>query len=103
MHEAAPPFLQHSSKFLDNLVLISTYGQVYLEVATTDDDENEDNNNDDNDNDDDDDDDDDTDDNEYDDSHFFFKIMIMLLSNTVTAAVHISSVAGRKVCGQLYC
>jgi len=82
------------------MVLTSANGQVYLEAVTTDD-----NNDDDNDIDDDgggSDDDDDDDDNEYDDSNLFIKIMLMLLTNTVTAALHISSVVGWKVCGLLY-
>jgi len=94
-----------SSKFLDNLVLTSVYGQVYLEGATkdddNDDDDNDDNNND-NKNNNNNDDDDDDEHNAYDDSDFFFKVMLMLLTNTVTAALHISSVAGQKVCGQLH-
>jgi len=92
----------HSSKFLDNLVLTSTYGQICLTAATKDDDDDDNNNNknDNDNNDDDDDDNDDDNDNAYGDSDFFFKIMSMLL--TVTAALHISSVVGQKVCGELY-
>jgi hypothetical protein len=68
----------HSPKFLDNLVLTSTYGQVYLEAATkddvnNDDDDDDDNNNKNNENDNDNNNDDDS---AYDDSDFFFKIML---------------------------
>ena len=103
MHEAAPPFLQIPWQ-------LGAYFNIWTSIPwscnKSEDGNDDDNNNDDDDNendnennDDDNDDHHDDDDNTYDDSDFFFKIMLMLLTNT---ALHISSVVGQKVCGQLY-